>query len=395
MRKKITVVTGSRADYGLLRNLMKLIQDDSSMVLEIIATGSHFSSDHGNTYKEIKFDGFEINYKVEILESFVDEIGTAAAMSKAQIEITKILKASMPQILVVLGDRYEILSAVISALLLKIPVAHIHGGEITLGAFDDLIRHAITKMSQLHFTSTEKSKKRVIQMGESPKKVFNVGGLGVDAIKGLVLTERTELEKLIGFQFGKKNLIVTFHPETNSNLLPENQISELLDALSKRQEINYIFTGVNADPGGNEVAKAIQDFVSSRENAVMVKSLGQKNYISSIYYSDGVIGNSSSGLLEVPSLHKPTINIGLRQSGRECAETVINCICSSDEILKSIDLIYTPVFREKLVKVFNPYQKNNTAKEIHRILKQTRLEDLQFKNFYDLFLLDESQTKND
>lgn len=390
MRRKITVVTGSRADYGLLRNLMKLIQDDSSMILEIIATGSHLSSDHGNTYKEIEFDGFKIDYKVEILENFVDEIGIATAMSKAQIEITNILKTSVPEILVVLGDRYEILSAVICALLLKIPVAHIHGGEITQGAFDDSIRHAITKMSHLHFTSTEKSKKRVIQMGESPQNVFNVGGLGVDAIKGLVLTERTELEKLIGFQFGKKNLIVTFHPETNSNLLPELQISELLNALSKRQDINYIFTGVNADPGGVEVAKAIEDFVSLRKNAVLVKSLGQKNYISSIHYSDGVIGNSSSGLLEVPSLHKPTINIGRRQSGRECAETIINCICRSDEILNSINLIYTSVFREKLAKTINPYQKNNTAREIHRILKQTHLEDLQFKNFYDLSSLDES-----
>jgi GDP/UDP-N,N'-diacetylbacillosamine 2-epimerase (hydrolysing) len=360
------------------------------MTLEIIATGSHFSSDHGNTYKEIEFDGFEIDYKVEILESFVDEIGTATAMSKAQVEITKILKTSMPGILVVLGDRYEILSAVICALLLKIPIAHIHGGEITQGAFDDSIRHAITKMSQLHFTSTEKSKKRVIQMGESPQNVFNVGGLGVDSLKELVLTERTDLEKIIGFQFGKKNLIVTFHPETNSSLSPETQISELLDALSKRSDINLIFTGVNADPGGAEVTKAIKNFISSRENAILIKSLGQKNYISSVYYSDGIIGNSSSGLLEVPSLHKPTINIGRRQSGRECAETVINCICNSNEILNSIDLIYNTEFRKKLVNGINPYQKNNTAQEIHRILKQTRLADLQFKNFHDLSLLNES-----
>jgi GDP/UDP-N,N'-diacetylbacillosamine 2-epimerase (hydrolysing) len=389
LTKKICVVTGSRADYGLLKNLMNLIKDDSTMKLEIIATGSHYSSDHGNTYKEIELDGFKIDHKVEILEGFVDEIGTATAMGKAQIEITKILKSSKPEILLVLGDRYEILSAVICALILKIPVAHIHGGEITQGAFDDSIRHAITKISSLHFTSTEENKRRVVQMGESPESVFNVGGLGVDAIKRLVFTEKYELEKLIRFKFGEKNLVVTFHPETNSSLLPETQISELLDALSKRPDINLIFTGVNADPGGAEITKVIENFISSREKAILIKSLGQKNYISSVFYSDGVIGNSSSGVLEVPSLKRATINIGQRQSGREFSATVINCACSSNEILKSIDLIFTAEFRESLVKGINPYEKPNTVHEIHKILKQTNLADFQIKKFHELPLPNE------
>ena len=390
MLRKVCVVTGSRADYGLLRNLMKLIQGDANMTLEIIATGSHYSSDHGNTYREIELDGFKIDHKVKIIGSFVDEIGVSNAMGKAQVEITKILKDSRPDILLVLGDRYEILSAVICALILNIPVAHIHGGEITQGAFDDSIRHAITKIASLHFTSTEKNRKRVIQMGESPQNVFNVGGLGVEAIKGLVFTEKNQLEKLIGFKFGEKNLIVTFHPETNSNLLPELQISELLDALSKRPDINYVFTGVNADPGGVEVTKAVENFVSSRENAVLVKSLGQKNYISSIHYSDGVIGNSSSGFLEVPSLQRATINIGERQTGRESSETVINCACISDEILNSIESIYTSEFREKLAKGINPYEKGHTAREIHKILSETKPADLQIKKFHDLSLPNES-----
>jgi GDP/UDP-N,N'-diacetylbacillosamine 2-epimerase (hydrolysing) len=389
MVRKICVVTGSRADYGLLRNLMKLIQEDANMTLEIIATGSHYSSDHGNTYREIELDGFKIDHKVEILKSFLDEIGVASAMGKAQVEITRILKSSKPEILLVLGDRYEILSAVICALILNIPVAHIHGGELTQGAFDDSIRHAITKISSLHFTSTENNRKRVIQMGESPQNVFNVGGLGVDAIKGLVFTEKNQLEKLIGFKFGQKNLIVTFHPETNSNLLPELQISELLDALSKRSDINYVFTGVNADPGGVEVTKAIENFVSSRENAVLVKSLGQENYISSVHYSDGVIGNSSSGFLEVPSLKRATINIGQRQTGRESSETVINCMCISNEISNSIELIYTAEFRKKLAKGINPYEKGNTAGEIYKILSETNPSDLQIKKFHDLSLPNE------
>jgi GDP/UDP-N,N'-diacetylbacillosamine 2-epimerase (hydrolysing) len=334
-------------------------------------------------------DGFKIDHKVEILQSYVDEIGVSIAMGEAQVKITKILKDGRPDILLVLGDRYEILSAAIGALLLNIPVAHIHGGEITHGAFDDSIRHAITKISSLHFTSTEKNKKRVIQMGEFPNTVFNVGGLGVDAIKGLAITKKEDLERLIGFKFGEKNLIVTFHPETNSDVLPERQISELLVALSKRDDINYIFTGVNADPGSAEVNKAIQEFISSRKNAVSVKSLGQKNYVSSIYYSDGIIGNSSSGFLEVPSLQKATINIGQRQSGRESSDTVINCISSSREILEAIDLIYTAKFKEKLSKVINPYEKLNTAQEIHKILKQTKPESLQMKKFNDLSLTNE------
>ena len=215
MLRKVCVVTGSRADYGLLRNLMKLIQGDANMTLEIIATGSHYSSDHGNTYREIELDGFKIDHKVKIIGSFVDEIGVSNAMGKAQVEITKILKDSRPDILLVLGDRYEILSAVIGALLLKVPVAHIHGGEITHGAFDDSIRHAITKMSHVHFVSTEKSKRRVIQMGESEENVYLVGGLGVDAIKDLVLLDKSEIEHSMEFTFAQKNLIVTFHPETS------------------------------------------------------------------------------------------------------------------------------------------------------------------------------------
>ena len=241
MIKNILVVTGSRADYGLLKSLMKLIDSDPEMKLQIIVTGSHLSSKHGLTYKEIEKDGFQIDFKIDIIENIINAQSTAKAMSKAQNEITQILSEIKPDLMVILGDRYEILSAVISALLSGVPVAHIHGGEVTTGAFDDAIRNAITKMSHLHFTATEISKNRVIQMGESPAKTFNFGGLGVDAIQGLKLLSKEEVEKKLGMKFGAKNLLVTYHPETISKKSPIEQIQVLLEALSLKNQINLFF----------------------------------------------------------------------------------------------------------------------------------------------------------
>ena len=311
--KNILVVTGSRADYGLLKKLMKFINLDPEMKLQIIVTGSHLSSRHGLTYKEIEEDGFQIDFKVDIIEDIIDPQSTARAMSKAQNEITKILSEIKPDLMVVLGDRYEILSAVISALLSEVPVAHIHGGEVTTGAFDDAIRNAITKMSHLHFVATEISKNRVIQMGEEPQRVYNVGGLGVDALKNIELMNKADLEKLLGHKFGKNNLLITFNPETNSNLSASQQVQPLLDALSYFKDTTLIFTGVNADPGSLEILEKIEIFMSHRRDAYYHQSLGQTAYLSCIQFCDGVVGNSSSGLLEVPSFKKVTINIGNRQ----------------------------------------------------------------------------------
>ena len=260
MNKKICVVTGSRADYGLLKNLMYLIKSDSEMNLQIIVTGSHLSPKHGETYREIEDDGFKIDSKVEIVEEKIDFLSAAISMGKAQIEISEILFENKPDLMIVLGDRYEILSAVTSALLLKIPVAHIHGGEETQAAFDNSIRHAITKMSHLHFVATKKSRKRVIQMGERPETVFNFGGLGVDAISKMELSSQEEIENLIGQKFGKRNLLVTFHPETISIKPPLEQIQILLEALDQNKDINLIFTGVNADPGSDEIENEINTY---------------------------------------------------------------------------------------------------------------------------------------
>jgi len=382
--KNILVVTGSRADYGLLKKLMKLIDADSEMKLQIIVTGSHLSSKHGLTYKEIEEDGFQIGFKVDIIENIIDAQSTAKAMSKAQNEITKILIEIKPDLMVVLGDRYEILSAVISALLSGVPVAHIHGGEVTTGAFDDAIRNAITKMSHLHFTATEISKNRVIQMGEIPSNTFNFGGLGVDALHSFNFLSQEEVEKNLEKKFGEKNLLVTYHPETNSKKSASEQIQILLDALSLKKDINLIFTGVNADPGSGEISRAINEFVQSNSNAKYYPSLGQSLYLSTLLYCDGVVGNSSSGILEVPTLKKATINIGNRQLGREMAESVINCELDSGLIAKSIDEIYSKNYKVVLSKVSNPYGRGGASLKIFEEIKKSDLSNLVVKSSHDL-----------
>jgi GDP/UDP-N,N'-diacetylbacillosamine 2-epimerase (hydrolysing) len=382
--KNIFVVTGSRADYGLLKKLMKLIKSDPEMNLMILATGSHLSPKHGLTYKEIEEDGFQISFKVDIIENIIDAQSTARAMSRAQIEITKILSEIKPDLMVVLGDRYEILSAVISALLSRVPVAHIHGGEVTTGAFDDTIRNVITKMSHLHFVATEISKNRVIQMGEEPRHVYNVGGLGVDALENIELMNKADLEKILGHKFGKNNLLITFNAETNSDLSGKQQVQPLLEALSNFKDTTLIFTGVNADPGSLEILEMIEIFISKRKNAYYHQSLGQTAYLSCIKFCDGVVGNSSSGVLEVPSFKKGTINIGNRQTGREISSSVINCSLETAAIIEAISFLYSSEFEKRLNSSLNPYAKENSAHEIYRKLKDIDVKSLRFKAFHEL-----------
>lgn len=363
---------------------MYLIKSDSDLNLQIIVTGSHLSPKHGETYREIEDDGFEIDFKVEIVEEKINYLNAAISMGRAQIEISKILSESKPDLMIVLGDRYEILSAVTSALLLNIPVAHIHGGEETQGAFDNSIRHAITKMSQLHFVATKKSRKRVIQMGERPETVFNFGGLGVDALSKMEFLNKEEIENLIGQKFGKRNLLVTFQPETISNKLPLEQIQILLEALDQNKDIKLIFTGVNADPGSDEIENEIKNFIKLRKNAVYINSLGQKNYFSAVQYCDGVIGNSSSGILEIPSFKKATINIGDRQLGREFAKSVLNCEMQRDSIVKSINKIYSKKFIKRLPKTTSPYGDGGASHKIFAVIKNYNFTNLVKKTFYDL-----------
>ena len=377
-------MTGSRADYGLLKNLLKLINLDPEMKLQIIVTGSHLSLKHGLTYKEIEVDGFQIDFKVDIIENTIDAQSTARAMSKAQNEITKILSEIKPDLMVVLGDRYEILSAVISALLTNVPVAHIHGGEVTTGAFDDSIRHAITKMSHLHFVATEVSKNRVIQLGEDPQHVYCVGGLGVDGLKNIELIDKAGLQSILGHKFGVKNLLITFNAETNSDLTASQQVQPLLDALSHFEDTTLIFTGVNADPGSSEILERIEMFISRRSNAYYHQSLGQLAYLSCIQFCDGVVGNSSSGLLEVPSFKKGTVNIGDRQSGREISSSVLNCSLQKAAIIEAIVTLYSKAFEKVLESAVNPYAKENSAFEIYSKLRNINTKSLRFKAFHEL-----------
>ncbi len=378
------MVTGSRAEYGLLRNVIQLIKSEPTMQLQIIATGSHLTEKFGSTYKEILNDGINIDFKIDILDEVINEQTIAIAMGKVQAEVSKVLQETKPDLLLVLGDRYEILSVVIAALLCKIPVAHIHGGEVTTGAFDDSIRHAITKMSHLHFVATEKSKKRVLQLGEKPETIFNFGGLGVDAILSNEYVSKDKLQKLTGIKFREKNLLITYHPETISRKSPSEQIRILLNALAKKNEVNFIFTGVNADPGSDEITNEIKKFVDLRSNAIYFPSLGQRNYLSTILYCDGVVGNSSSGILEVPTFKKATINIGNRQLGREMAESVINCELDSGSIAKSIDEIYSENFKVVLRKVSNPYGRGGASLKIFEEIKKSDLSNLVVKSFHDL-----------
>jgi len=378
------VVTGGRAEYGLLRNVIKLIKSEPTMQLQIIVTGSHLAEKFGSTYKEILEDEINIDFKIDILDDVINEQTTSIAMGKVQAEVSKVLQETKPDLLLVLGDRYEVLSAVIAALLCKIPVAHIHGGEVTTGAFDDSIRHAITKMSHLHFVATEKSKKRVLQLGEKPETIFNFGGLGVDAIKSNEFVSKEEIQKVTGIKFGEKNLLITYHPETMSRKSPREQISILLDALAKKNGINFIFTGVNADPGSDEITNEIKKFVELKSNAIYCSSLGQRNYLSTILYCDGVVGNSSSGILEVPTLKKATINIGNRQLGREMAKSVISCELDSDSIAKAIDDVYSKSFKAVLSKVSNPYGRGGASSKIFGAIKTLDLSNLVSKSFHDL-----------
>ena len=384
MTHKICVITGSRAEYGLLRWVMQGIKDDPSLTLQIIATGMHLSPQFGNTYQEIEGDGFAIDRKVEMLTGSDTPVGVAKSMGNGMIGFADALNELKPDLLVVLGDRFEIFSAVSAALIARIPVAHIHGGELTEGNLDDALRHSITKMSHLHFVAAEDYRNRVIQLGESPDRVFNVGGLGVDNIARTKLTGKDELERELQFNFRERNLLVTFHPVTCEPDSGVDQLMELLDALDSFPEIGLIFTKPNADTGGQFMTKLIEEYTNSHANAVFYASLGAVKYLSTLAWVDGVIGNSSSGLLEAPSLMVGTVNIGDRQRGRLQAQSVIGCKPNQREIQIAITKLISEDFRSKLQNVVSPYGGPGASKNIVDQLKKTELSDIDVKMFYDL-----------
>ena len=382
--KKICVVTGTRAEYGLLYWLLKEIEADKELQLQVIVTGMHLSPEFGLTYKEIEKE-FKINKKIEMLLSSDTSVGISKSMGLAQISFAESYDELKPDIVIVLGDRYEIFSATSAAMIARIPIAHIHGGEKTEGAFDESIRHSITKMSHLHFTATNEYKNRVIQLGEHPSRVFNVGGMGIENIKRLKLLSKDEFEKSIEFKLNSKNILVTFHPVTLENSTAKEQFQQLLDAIDELEDTNIIFTKANSDTDGRVINQMIDEYVTKNfQKSVQFTSLGQLRYLSALQYVDAVVGNSSSGLAEAPSFKIGTINIGDRQKGRIKASSVIDCEPNKDSILKSFEKLYSKEFQETLKTTINPYGDGCASKKIVEILKSVDLENILKKSFYDL-----------
>lgn len=382
--RKICVVTGSRAEYGLLYWLIKEIEVDQDLELQLIVTGMHLSSEFGYTYKEIKKD-FKIDKKINMHLSSDTSIGISRSMGIAQTSFAETYSKLKPDIIVILGDRYEIFSAASAAMIARIPIAHIHGGEATEGSIDEAIRHSITKMSHLHFTAAEEYKNRVIQLGENPTRVFNVGGMGIENIKRLKLLNKNEFEKSINFKLNKKNILITFHPVTLEKNISKNQFQELLDAIDELVDTNIIFTKANSDIDGKIINQMIDEYVNkniykSREFI----SLGQLRYLSALQYVDAIVGNSSSGLTEAPSYKIGTINIGDRQRGRIKADSIINCLPDKESVKSAFKTLYSKKFQSVLKNSKNPYGDSCASQKIVKVLKTVSLDNILKKFFFNL-----------
>ncbi len=370
--RKIALVTSTRAEYGILSRLIGKLEEDPAIELQLIVTGTHLSEKFGNTIKEITYP---VTKKIDI------EIEKTPAHSLALCieKFDQALRKLRPDLLVILGDRYEIMGVAQAAMLNNIPIAHLYGGDTTEGAIDEAIRHSITKMSHLHFTSCEESRKRVIQLGENPERVFNFGALAIENIKNAPLLSKEELEKAMDFKFAQKNILVTFHPVTlegNAKI----QFNELLEALKELKDTNIIITCPNSDEGNEEIFELITEFEKAHRNVKAYKSLGMKRYLSCLKYVDMAVGNSSSGIYEVPAFHKPTVNIGNRQRGRLQCESIINCKPEKGDILNAISIAY----KKDCSNIDSPYYKENTANNIVNIIKNYNLQNILHKVFYNI-----------
>jgi GDP/UDP-N,N'-diacetylbacillosamine 2-epimerase (hydrolysing) len=383
-KRKLCIVSGSRAEFGQLKGLARNIGNHESFELILLITGSHLSKKHGFTFKEIEDDGFLISRKIDI--GIVDDTAHDVAKSTALalVGFSEAYADFQPDLVILLGDRYELLGAAVAAMYHKVPIAHIHGGELTLGAMDEGIRHSLTKLSHLHFVANETYRKRVIQLGENPSNVFDVGGLGVDAITHLKLLTKEQLAEDLGLNFKKRNLLVTFHPVTLERTSSANQMKELIKALSVRNDYQIIFTMPNADPDNSLIADLVCKFASEHSNVSVFTSLGQLRYLSLVSYVDAVIGNSSSGLLEVPSFKKATVNIGDRQGGRLKSSSVIDCEPDFLSINSAIDMVYTDSFKEVVLNTINPYGNGGAVEKIMGVLSKISYQNLLKKSFHDV-----------
>lgn len=383
---KVCVVTATRAEYGLLKCLLDDIFNDPQLELQIICTGSHLSPEFGYTIQQILDDGFHLNKKIEILLSSDTPVGVSKSMGLAQISFAEAFEELCPDLVMVLGDRYELIPIVSAANIARIPVAHLNGGELTEGALDELIRHAITKLSQLHFTAMDEYSRRVIQMGERPERVFTIGEVGLDNIQRINLLSKSAFEESIGVKLKNRNLLFTYHPETSKAVDEiKGDFSLILAALDALDECLIIFTKANADVGGRLINKMIDHYVAdNKDKAVAFTSLGRLRYLSALQYVDAVIGNSSSGIVEAPSFRTASINIGSRQKGRVRAESTIDVEVNKLQIVDAISTIYTNAFQERLQTVINPYGQGNSSQRLVSIIKSLDLSKLRSKIFYDV-----------
>ncbi len=382
--KKVCVVTATRAEYGLLYPLIARLQENRNLELQLLVTGAHLEKAYGETVKEIEKDGFVPDASVPII---VDDSpnGILKTMGNAVQYVGEALSTLKPDLLVLLGDRYEALAIASAAVVLGIPIAHLHGGEVTYGAYDEMFRHAITKMSHLHFTATEAYRNRVIQMGEEPERVFNVGALGVENILNMTLLSKEQLEQRLGFSIDN-TLLATFHPVTMETVSQTDQFRALLEALEEQTTYKVLFTRPNADTNRNQLNVLLNDFAKKYPQRVkVVDSLGVLTYLSAMKYSVCVIGNSSSGIIEAPSMHVSTINIGNRQKGRICAESVIHCNPTKHEIKAALDKVGSDDFKSILKQIKNPYElKETSTKIVKQIEKFLESYNERCKMFYDI-----------
>lgn len=384
--KKVCIVTGTRAEYGLLKPVIDKVYHSDLLELQLVVTGMHLSTEFGLTYKEIEEDGYPITSKVEMLLGSDTPVGITKSMGVAMIGFADCFDRNKPDIVVILGDRYEMLAAASAAMIARIPIAHIHGGELTEGAIDEAIRHSITKMSHIHFTAVEEYRKRVIQLGEAPSTVYNLGALGVENAKKVNLLSKEELENMIGFQFYFPTIMVTYHPVTLESASAQKQFEEILDVIDRHKEISVIFTKANADTDGRIINEMIDEYVNlNKDRCRGYTSLGQKKYLSVLQFCDAVVGNSSSGIIEVPSFKIPTVNIGDRQRGRVRAESVIDCGNGRGQIEAALMKALSAEFRNKITSINNPYEGESTSEKIVEIISKRVYEGIDIrKNFYDI-----------
>lgn len=383
--KKISVLTGTRAEYHLMYPVLKKIVEHPDLELDLIVTGAHLSAKYGNTYQAIEKDGIPISIKLPILKDDEEIVDMDRAIAECMLGCSKHFEDVKPDLLLVLGDRYELFGAVIPAINQHIPIAHIHGGETTEGAIDEAVRHSVTKCSYLHFTCCEPYRKRVIQLGESPDRVFNVGGLGVENILTQSLMTQEDLEKNLSFPLNNYSL-VTFHPVTLEEGTAVQQVKEMLDAFLEVEDMNFIITKANADAGGNKINEVIDQYAEKYPQKFYTEfSLGMVRYLSAMKYAHLVIGNSSSGILEAPSFRVPTINIGDRQKGRIKCESIIDCNPNKKAILDAISKGLSSSFRDSIKTMESPYGNGTTSQQIIDIINKYLENGIDLKKkFYDI-----------